>query len=174
LEAADFLPITREEVLEAGRQQGRGWFGNVWFGRRDLIPPQDDPRTKMVDRGLVTQGLLTPEQLVEIHTVGAERERYRPQIEMIQHKAAVAGQQAVEADRARRAALKEQKKKEAAERRQRRAQEILERKATDILFLGRGVSGRLGERDSDTLRLQAAGLPVLSTPADVAATLGLS
>ena len=90
LEAADFLPITREEVLEAGRQHGRGWFGNVWFGRRDLIPPQDDPRTKLVDRGLVTQGLLTPEQLVEIHTVGAERERYRPQIEMIQHRAAVA------------------------------------------------------------------------------------
>ena len=173
LDAADFLPITRAELLEAGRQQGRGWFGNVWFGRRDLIPPQDDPRTKLVDRGLVTQGLLTPEQLVEIHTVGAERERYRPQIEMIQHRAAVAGQQAVEADRARRA-LKEQKKKEAAERRQRRAQKIQERKASDILFLGRGVSSRLGKRDSDTARLQAAGLPVLSTPADVAGSLGLT
>ena len=75
LDAGDFLPITREEILETGRQQGRGWFSNVWFGRRDLIPPQDDPRTKMVDRGLVTNGLLTPEQLVEIHTIGAERER---------------------------------------------------------------------------------------------------
>jgi retron-type reverse transcriptase len=174
LDAADFLPIRREEILEAGRQQGRSWFGNVWFGRRDLIPPPDDPRTKMVDRGMVTNGLLTPEQLVEIHSVGAERERYRPQIEMIQHTAALAGQQAVEADRARRAALKEQKKKEAAERRQRRAQEILNRKATDISFLGRGVSGRLGERVSDTARLQAAGLPILSTPADVAGALGLT
>jgi retron-type reverse transcriptase len=80
----------------------------------------------------------------------------------------------VEADRARRAALKEQKKKEAAEKRQRRAQEIQHRKATDILFLGRRVSGRLGERDSDTARLEAAGLPVLSTPADAAKTLGLT
>ena len=61
LDAGDFLPISREEALEAGRQQGRGWFGNVWFGRRDLIPPADDPRTKLVDRGLVTNGLLTPE-----------------------------------------------------------------------------------------------------------------
>jgi retron-type reverse transcriptase len=174
LDAADFLPISRQELLEAGRQQGRGWFGNVWFGRRDLIPPADDPRTKMVDRGLVNNGLLTPDQLVEIHTVGAERERYRPQIEMIQHTAALAGQQAVEADRARRAALKEQKKKEAAERRQRRAEAIRDRKATDILFLGRGVSGQLGERDSDAPRLQAAGLPVLSTPADVAEALGLT
>ena len=26
LDAADFLPITRAELLEAGRQQGRGWF----------------------------------------------------------------------------------------------------------------------------------------------------
>jgi RNA-directed DNA polymerase len=161
-------------LLDAGRQQGRGWFGNVWFGRRDLIPPPDDPRTKMIDRGLVTQGLLTPEQLVEIHTVGAEWEHYRPHIETIQHAAALAGQQAVEADRARKAALKDEKKKEAAERRARRAREIQERKATDILFLGRGVSGLLGKRDSDAARLQAAGLPVLSTPADVARALGLT
>jgi retron-type reverse transcriptase len=174
LDAADFLPITRTELVEAGRQQGRGWFGNVWFGRRDLIPPADDPRTKLVDRGLVSNGLLTPEQLVEIHTVGAEREHYRPQTEMMHHQAAVAGQQAVEADRARRAAIKQQKKKEAEEKRQRRAQEIQNRRATDILFLGRRVSGRLGERDSDTARLQALGLPVMSTPAELAKSLGLT
>ena len=174
LDAADFLPIKREELLEAGRQSRSGMFSNVWFGRRDLIPPPDDPRTKLIDRGLVTHGLLTPEQLVEIHEVGAERERFRLQTEMIQHQSAAAGQQAVETDKAQRAALKEQKKKEAAERRQRRAEEILQRKATDILFLGRGVSGRLGERESDTVRLQSVRLPVLSTPADVAGMLGLS
>src|SRR5438105_4148956 len=62
LDAGDFLPIGREE-LRSGAQQNRGW-GNPWFGRRDLIPPAADERTKLIDRGLVTQGLLTPEQLV--------------------------------------------------------------------------------------------------------------
>jgi RNA-directed DNA polymerase len=174
LDSSEFLPIRREEILEASRQHGRGWFSNVWVGRRGRIPPADDPRTKLVDRGLVTNGLLTPEQLVEIHTTGAEYERHRPQIETIQHTAALAGQQAVEADRARRAALKEQKRKEAAERRERRAKQIQHRKDTDIVFLGRGVSGRLGERESDVARLQAAGLPVLAAPADVAGALRLT
>jgi retron-type reverse transcriptase len=174
LDAGDFLPVSREEVLTASQRQGQGWFSNVWFGRRDLIPPPDDARTKMIDRGLVTHGLLSPEQLVEIHEVGAEWSRLRPQTEMIQHQAAVAGQQAVEADRAARAARKEQKKKEAAERRRRRAEEVAERRAKDILYLGRGVSGRLGERHSDVARLQAAGLPLLATPADVAGALGLT
>ena len=52
--------------------------GNLWFGRRDLIPPADDERTRLIDRALVTHGLLTPEQLAEIHRVGAEMDRVRP------------------------------------------------------------------------------------------------
>jgi retron-type reverse transcriptase len=47
-------------------------------------------------------------------------------------------------------------------------------RADDILFLGRGVSGRLHLRDSDGAKLTAAGLPVLSAPADLAAALNLS
>src|SRR5262249_31938733 len=42
------------------------------------------------------------------------------------------------------------------------------------LFLGRGVSGRLGQRQSDGARLQTANLPMLSTPTDVALALGLA
>ncbi len=172
LDAGDFLPISRQE-LKKGAERSPGW-GNPWFGRRDLIPPADDERTKLIDRGLVTQGFLSPEQLVEIHEVGAEMERVRPSLVRIEVEAAQVGEAAVEADRQRRAAIKEQKKKEAAERRQRRAEQIAQRRATDILFLGRGVSGRLGDRQSDSARLQAMGLPVLSTPADLAAALGLS
>jgi retron-type reverse transcriptase len=44
----------------------------------------------------------------------------------------------------------------------------------DILFLGRGVSGRLHDRQSDGEKLAAAGLPLLSTPADLAAAMHLS
>ncbi len=171
LAAADFLPMSRDELAQGAKNVT---LGGVWFGRRDLIPPADDPRTKLVDRGMVTQGLLTPEQLVEIHQVGEEMERRRPHLEAIQAKAAVAGQAAVDAERERRKAIKEQKKREAAERKEHRAQQIARRKATDILFLGRGVSGRLGDRVSDAAKLQALGLPRVGTPAELAAWLQIS
>lgn len=172
LDASAFLPISRDELKE-GAKQNRGW-GSPWFGRRDLIPPADDERTKLIDRGLVTEGLLTPEQLVEIHNAGEEMERVRPTLARIEHEAAQAGAASVEADRERRAAIKKQKKQEAAERKQRRAEDIALRHATDIVFLGRGVSGRLGQRQSDNARLAMLDLPVLGTPAELAAALQLS
>ncbi len=171
LNAGDFLPIARDELKEAAKEVR---FGGAWFGRRDLIPPAEDLRTKLIDRAMVTQGLLTPEQLMEIHQVGAEMDRVRPAVEMLESQAALAGEAAVQAERQRRAELKKRKKEEAAERKQQRAEAIAHRRANDILFLGRGVSGRLGERSSDAAKLADLGLPVLSTPADVAAALELS
>lgn len=47
-------------------------------------------------------------------------------------------------------------------------------KASDLTFLGRGVSNGLARRTSRPLDLEALGLPVLHTPADVAAALGLT
>jgi RNA-directed DNA polymerase len=172
LDAADFLPIGRAELVEKAGEQSP--FSSPWFGRRDLIPPADDPRTKLIDRGMVSQGLLTPEQLVEIHEVGAEMERVRPSLVALEAEVQKAGEAAVEADRARRAALKEEKKKAAAEKKRLRAERIARHRATDIVFLGRGVSGWLGRRQADVARLTALGLPVLATPADIAAALGLS
>src|SRR5438477_8995254 len=61
--SGDFLPIARDELREAAKDVR---LGGAWFGRRDLIPPAGDLRTKLIDRGMVTHGLLTPEQLVEI------------------------------------------------------------------------------------------------------------
>lgn len=172
LDAADFLPISRAEILE--KTQGQSPWGSAWFGRRDLIPPAEDSRTQLIDRGMVTQGLLTPEQLVEIHHVGAEMERVRPSLTALEVDAQKAGEAAVEADRARRAAIKEQKKKESAQRKRLRAEAVARRRATDIVFLGRGVSGWLGARQSDAARLASLELPVLATPSDLAAALGLS
>ncbi len=171
LDAGDFLPITRDELKEAAKQVR---FGGAWFGRRDLIPPAEDLRTKLIDRAMVTQGLLTPEQLSAIHQVGAEMDRVRPVVEMLESQAALAGEAAVQAERQRRAELKQRKKEEAAQRKRQRAEAIAQRKSTDILFLGRGVSGQLGERSSDAAKLAELGLPFLSTPADVAAALGLT
>ncbi len=167
-----YAPITRQEIKNAAK--GTSLFANPWFGRRDLIPPADDPRTQLIDRALVTQGLLSPEQLHEIHEIGALMDQIKPTFAAIDHKAAVEGEAAVAADREARARLKARKKAEAVERKRRRAAEIAHRKATEITFLGRGVSGRLGDHRSDVDALTTAGLPVLSKPADLAAALGIS
>jgi retron-type reverse transcriptase len=173
LDASQYLPISRDELKGAAKGLRRLW-GNPWFGRRDLIPPADDARTKLIDRAMVTNGLLTPEQLAEIHHVGAEMDRLRPDMAALQHQALQAGAAAVQAERDKKAKLKEQKKAEAAERKRLRAEAVARRRATDIVFLGRGVSGRLGDRRSDPQKLEALGLPLLSTPAEIAAALGLS
>ena len=149
-------------------------FANAWFGRRDLIPPADDPRTNLIDRAMVTHGLLSPAQLHEIHDVGARMDEVKPTLVAVETKAAVAGEAAVAADREGRQALKAEKKREAAERKRKRAEEVAHKKATDIVFLGNGVSSRLGDRTSNREALVAAGGPVLSTPSDLAAALGLS
>src|SRR5262249_50654515 len=61
-QASDFLPIGRRELLEEAAEVRRntGW---MWFGRRDMIPPASDPRTKLIDRGMPTQGLFSAEEL---------------------------------------------------------------------------------------------------------------
>ena len=69
---------------------------------------------------------------------------------------------------------KARKKVESAVRKKAHAEAVKRRRATDIVFLGRGVSGRLHLRLSDETRLAASGLPVMHTPADVAKALGLS
>jgi RNA-directed DNA polymerase len=146
----------------------------MWFGRRDMIPPASDPRTKLIDRGLLTQGYFSAEELAEMHRVGDEWSRHTNRLEHINVQAGQSADAAVEADRAARAALKAQKKAEAAERKKRHAEAVAHRKATDIIFVGKGVSGRLGDRTSDADKLCAAELPVLHTPADLAAALGLT
>lgn len=172
LEAAAYLPISRTELADAA--QATNLFANPWFGRRDLIPPADDPRTKLIDRAMVTEGLLSPEELREIHEVGARMDQLRPTLAAVEHEAARAGQAAVDADREARARLKALKKAEAAERARQKAEAVAHRRATDIVFLGRDVSAGLCDRASDLERLAARGLPALSTPAELAAALGIS
>ncbi|WP_165075516.1 reverse transcriptase family protein [Paludisphaera rhizosphaerae] len=172
LDAGAYLPISREEIKREAK--GKNLFNNFAFGNRSIIPPADDLRTKLIDRAMVTHGLLSPEQLHEIHAVGARMDELRPTMAAVEHKAAKAGEAAVEADREARARLKAQKKAEAIERKRLRAEGIAYRRATDIVFLGRGVSGRLGDRTCDASKLEAADLPVIATPTELAAALGVS
>lgn len=172
LDVGAFLPITRAEIKQSAK--GQNLFANPWFGLRDRIPPTSDPRTLLIDRAMVTNGLLAPEQLAEIHAVGDEMERLRRSLAHVEATAAQQGAAAVEAERAEKARLKARKKAEAAERKRLQAEATAHRHATDIVYLGRGVSSRLHDRQSDLDALSSLGLPALSTPAELADALGLT
>ncbi len=171
-DASDFLPVSRKDVLDAAKNSRT--FRNAWVGRRDRIPDGADPATKLIDRQMVAQGFITPGQLAEMHGIGAEYDRKKPLYEQIAQQAATAGKEAVEADKAERARIKAEKKAAAVAREQARVEAVAQRKATDVTFLGRGVSGLMQDRQSDVAKLESLGLPVLHAPADVAEALGLS
>jgi RNA-directed DNA polymerase len=167
LDAGAFKPVSHAEARQlAGGVSTWSWA----FGRRDIIPPASDARTILIDRAMVGQGIITPEELARIHTIGEQMDQVRPTLVSVHAQA----DRAVAEDREARQRIKQQKKAEAAERKRLRAEAVKQRKASDIVYLGRGVSKGLADRKSNEEKLAAAGLPLLSTPADVAAALKLS
>ncbi len=118
---------------------------------------------------MVGIGLLSPEQLAEIHKVGAQMDKLRPDL----LQATAIADEAVQLDEAERKQRKEQKQAEAAERKRRHAEDVVRRKLTDIVFLGRGVSGGLADRRANVEKLQQLQLPMLATAADLANALNL-
>ena len=168
LTGGDFQPLSPDQVRAkaATMTRGTGWG----FDSFSVIPSADDERIKLIDQGMVGLGLITPEQLAEIHKVGLEMDEARPQIIQAHQKANIAVQQ----DKAARAEQKAQKKAEAAQRKADRAAAIEQRRQTDIIFLGRGVSGGLADRRTNVEKLQKWALPLLATPTDVAQALGLT
>jgi retron-type reverse transcriptase len=149
-------------------------YQTAWIGRVDTIPPQSDERTALIDRGLILRGLLTAEQITDIHRVGDLWLRHHEAAKIAEIAAQKSADAAIAQRRAERAALKAEKKRAAAERRAQRAAEVARRRAEDIIFLGRGVSARLGDRRALVEELARRGLPLLATPRDVADALGLS
>ncbi|MDB5346294.1 MAG: hypothetical protein JWP89_4671 [Schlesneria sp.] len=169
LDASQFAPISGRDAVAAARVSST-IRTNPWWGRLDTIPPASDERTLLIDRSLVAYGLFKPEDLVEIHQIGDQ---------MLE----ISGDQAIAADRARavvaaseadRQQLKLKKKAEATERKRQHAEDVTRRMATDIIFLGRGVSRGLTDRRANVEKLQAANLPVLASPSDVADAMGLT
>lgn len=168
LDPGAFTPLSQEQVRQQAQAAG-GMLASPWFGRRDLIPPVSDPRTLLIDKAMVGHGLITPEELTEIHQVGEEMDLARNQ----GARAAEAAAEAVRVDQETRARIREEKKAAAAERKRLHAESVALRRRTDIIFLGRGVSRDLADRRANVEKLAGAGLPVLATPADVARALGL-
>jgi retron-type reverse transcriptase len=171
-EATAILGLSASELRE--RSLKINPYNTPWIGRIDTIPPQSDERTALIDRGLVLRGLLTREQIREIHRVGDLWLKHHDAVRLAEAVAKQKADRAVAERREARAAQKAQKRQEAAERREALRRAIAHRKETDIIYAGRGVSHKLGDRRANNEALTAAGLPVLATPADLAAALGIA
>jgi retron-type reverse transcriptase len=61
-----------------------------------------------------------------------------------------------------------------AERKANRIAEVARRRAEDIVYLGRGVSGKLNDRRANVEELTRQRLPILATPMDIARALDLT
>src|SRR5688572_2681708 len=117
LDPGQFAPISGADARR--RAAGLKWnWASVNFDRRDQIPSAAEPRTALIDGAMVAQGLLTPEQLVQIHEVGAKMAELRPDLV----GAHAVASNAVAADAAERLARKQQKRAEAEERRRKHAE----------------------------------------------------
>lgn len=173
LQATDLTPLSSEEIKRQLRGRGTSsWqiFNNGLWWRRDLIPPSNDERTTLIDRGMIGRGLVEADEIAELHRVGDEMLRLQPKLD----NARSFGQAAVQRDREEREANRQKKRAEAQAKKERHAKEVAHRKATDIVFLGRGVSSGLADRRAHAEKLLAIDLPVLSSPKEVADALGLS
>jgi len=148
-------------------------YRTAWIGRVDTIPPQSDERTAIIDRGLILRGLLTEQQIVEIHRVGDLWLRHHEAAKLAATVATAAADRAVADLAAARAEKRAEKKRASAERARVRAEAILRRRHEDIVYLGVGVSRALADRRAHVEELVRRGLPVLAEPADVARAMGI-
>lgn len=172
LEASEILGLSADEMRKRALEINP--YQTAWIGRVDTIPPQSDERTALIDRGLILRGLLSAKQIEEIHRVGDLWLAHHESAKMAKIAAARSVDQALLALKREREERKARKKAAAAEREARRKEEVARRKAEDIVFLGAGVSHLLSDRRSHLESLEERGLPILSTPSDVARALGLS
>jgi retron-type reverse transcriptase len=170
--AGDILGLSADELRKRALKINP--WRTPWIGRTDTIPPQSDERTAIIDRGLILRGLLTQEQLTEIHRVGDLWSKYHDGAALATSRAAKAADADEEQRRKEKAELKARKKKEAAERAEQRRADVARRHAEDIIFVGAGVSSGMADRRANIERLQLLALPLLATPADLATALGLT
>lgn len=171
-EASGLLGLSQEELRRRALRINP--FRTAWIGRVDTIPPASDERTAIIDRGLLLRGLLTEEQLAEIHRIGDLWLQFHDAARAADAVASKTADEAIERLRRERAERKAAKQRAAEERRRERAEAVARRKVEEIDYLGRGVSSRLADRASRVDELAKLGLPVLESPADVARALGVT
>ena len=170
--AAEILGLSQDELRKRALKINP--YRTPWIGRVDTIPPQTDERTAIIDRGLILRGLLTPTQIDQIHAVGDQWILHHDAMKLAEAAAAKTADDAIAAARAEKAKAKAERQAAATAREAARVAAVAHRKQTDIIFAGRGVSGRLHDRRANPELLAANGLDVLATPMDLATALGLS
>lgn len=166
-DTSKFAPLSVNEALKA---TGSADWRSANFDSRQVIPPQELPRIQVIDRTMVGMGLISEKELAEIHDIGRQMAQFRSDAAFIQ----AAGVNAVAESLEERQRRRDQKKAEAEQRKKKHADLVAHRRATDIVFLGRGVSRGLADRRANIERLQEFGLPVLASPADLAAAMGIT
>ena len=166
------LSLTKDE-LRARALKIIPWK-TAWIGRTDVIPPDSDERTALIDRGLELRGLLTRAQISEIHRVGDLWLKHKDSARLAETLARKNVEEAIAQQRIAKQLEKEKRKEAARAKEEARALGVARRKREDIVHLGRGVSFGLADRRSHVERLKELGLPMLSTPADVAQALGIT
>ncbi|MCB9595992.1 MAG: RNA-directed DNA polymerase [Sandaracinaceae bacterium] len=171
-DAGDLMSLTAAE-LRARAMKIVPWR-TAWIGRVDVIPPQSDERTALVDRGLILRGFFTEEQIEEIHRIGDLWLKHKDAAKLARAAAAKSADAAILQLREEAKQKKARLKEEAKARAEKQRADVAHRKATDIVYLGRGVSGQLHDRRSNIERLESQGLPLLAAPADVADALGVT
>jgi len=137
---------------------------------RNAIPSEELPRVQAIDRTMVGMGLITEAELVRIHDIGRQMAPLLHTATFIQS----AGTNAVKESREERQRRKAEKKEAARQKRIAHLEQVQHRKATDIVYLGRGVSKGLADRRADIEKLETSGLPILASPSDVANAMGLT
>ncbi len=162
-----FAPISIDEALSV---TAKADWQSAYYDSRGVIPPASLPRIQVIDRTMVGMGLISDQELAQIHDIGETMAQFSSDAAFV----AIAGQRAVTESREERQRRKEQKQAEAEARRKQRREQVTQRRATDIVFLGRGVSRGLADRRSNIELLQSKALPMLSSPADLAAAMNVS
>jgi retron-type reverse transcriptase len=153
--------VTRQELYDRIRESSKEEVVleemiRLGFWPRDVQGPQD-PAEEIRRRGELERLLrsLTTEK-VRLQDPEAIKKAWR--------------KQRMEESRRKRQENKERRLRE----RQERAEAWKQRKGSEILYLGEGVSGGLNGQEGDDARLSAAGLPVLHRAEELAAAMSIS
>jgi len=167
LDTKKFAPISTETALE--QTQSVDWK-TAYLDPMNIIPSPDLARIRVIDQTMVGLGLISDTELAKIHAVGEEYDKYRTDFHAIE----TAGARAVVQSREEKERLKQQKKAEAVAKKKAHAEAVAHRRATDIVYLGRGVSKGLADRRAHVENLKANGIPVLATPSELAEAMKLT